>query len=59
MCPLFDGLLTETPQLLEVHLVEAVKIDKPVGVLHHKRFGNDECIDFVRLGLADVIFTYD
>ncbi len=59
VCPLLSGLLTETPQLLKVHQVKVVKRDKPVGVLHHKCFGNDECVDFVCLGLADVVFAHD
>ena len=58
-CPLLDGLLTETAELLEVHQVKVVERDRPVGILHHERLCNEERVDFVSLGLADVVLAHD
>ncbi len=57
--PLLYGLLAETAELLKVHQVKVVERDKPVGILHHKCLGNEERVDFVSLGLADVVLAHD
>lgn len=36
-----------------------IERDKPVGILQYECFGNNVCVDFVSLALADVIFTHD
>ena len=57
--PLLDGLQAETGDLLKVHQVKVVERDKPVRILHHECLGNEERVDFVSLGLADVVLAHD
>lgn len=33
--------------------------DKPVGILHHKSFSNEECVNFICFGFADTIFAHN
>lgn len=57
-CPLFDRFLAEPAQPLQIHQVDVIKSDEPVGILHHECFGNHECVDFIRLSHANVILTH-
>ena len=51
-CPLFDRFLAEPAQPLQIHQVNVIKSDKPVGILHHKCFRNNKRVDFISLCLA-------
>lgn len=56
---MLDGFLMEASELLKIHQGKVMERDKPVGGMHHEYFGNDACVDFVRLGLADVVPAHD
>jgi len=56
--PLLDGLLVEPPHSLEIHKIKVIESDKPVGILHHKSFGNDVCVDLICLRFANVILPH-
>ena len=58
-CPLLNSFLTEASQQLKIQQFKVIKGNKPEGILHQEGFGNDECVNFVRLGNADVIFVHD
>ena len=55
---LLDGLLVESPHCLEIHKVKVIESDKPVGILHHKCFSNDVCVDLISLRFANVILPH-
>ncbi len=57
-CLLLYGFLVETAELFKVHQAKSVERGEPVGILHHECLGNEECVDFVSLGLVDVVLTH-
>ena len=52
---LFKRLLTEAVKRLEIHQVDVIDGDEPVGLLHHQGFSDDVGVNLIRFGLADVV----
>lgn len=55
-CTLLHGGLAETAEVLEMHEIDALLVIEPMR-LHHKRLGDEQCVNPVSLGLANVVLA--